>query len=64
MACLIIGYMFSGTRLKWKVALHNVCYRSPPFHHEKGANLTMASLLRILDIHRVTLREFIEGLDA
>ncbi|MCJ8166009.1 helix-turn-helix domain-containing protein [Pontibacter sp. E15-1] len=31
--------------------------------HEKGANLTMASLLRILDIHGVTLREFFSGLD-
>ena len=32
--------------------------------HEKGANLTMASLLRILDIHGVTLREFFSDLEA
>lgn len=32
--------------------------------HEKGANLTMSSLLRILDIHGLTLQEFFAGLDG
>jgi hypothetical protein len=31
--------------------------------HEKGSNITLASLLRILDIHKVTLQEFFADLD-
>jgi hypothetical protein len=30
--------------------------------HEKGSNLTMASLLRLLDIHGITLQEFFSDL--
>lgn len=29
---------------------------------EKGCNITMASLLRIIDIHQITLQEFFNGL--
>ncbi len=29
---------------------------------EKGANITLASLLRVLDIHKLTLEEFFKGL--
>ena len=29
---------------------------------EKGANITLASLLRVLDIHKITLEEFFKGL--
>ncbi|WP_025608176.1 helix-turn-helix domain-containing protein [Pontibacter actiniarum] len=32
--------------------------------HEKGSNLTMASLLRIADIHNITLREFFSDIDV
>ncbi|GAA4316611.1 XRE family transcriptional regulator [Nibribacter koreensis] len=32
--------------------------------HEKGANLTMSSLLRILDIHGVGLAEFFSDLEG
>lgn len=31
--------------------------------HEQGANLTMSSLLRLLDIHGLTLREFFSDTD-
>ncbi|MCH5243658.1 MAG: hypothetical protein J1F29_02035 [Lentimicrobiaceae bacterium] len=30
---------------------------------EKGSNITMASLFRILDIHRITLGEFFKDID-
>lgn len=30
--------------------------------HEQGTNLTMKSLLRILDIHKLTLAEFFDDL--
>jgi len=29
---------------------------------EKGCNITMTSLLRIIDIHQITLQEFFNGL--
>ncbi|UOG74337.1 XRE family transcriptional regulator [Hymenobacter tibetensis] len=31
--------------------------------HEKGSNITMKSLLRLLDIHHLTLREFFSDID-
>ena len=30
---------------------------------EKGANFTMISLLKILDIHKITLKEFFEDIE-
>lgn len=30
---------------------------------EKGSNITMTSLFRILDIHKITLREFFKDID-
>ncbi len=30
--------------------------------HEKGKNMTLSSLLRILDIHKISLEEFFKGL--
>ena len=30
---------------------------------DKGCNITMASLLRIIDIHHITLQEFFMGLE-
>ncbi|RTQ53429.1 XRE family transcriptional regulator [Hymenobacter gummosus] len=32
--------------------------------HEKGSNITMKSLLRILDIHRISLADFFAGVKA
>lgn len=32
--------------------------------HEKGSNITLKSLLRLLDIHRVSLAAFFADLDA
>lgn len=29
---------------------------------EKGANITLASLLRVLDVHKMTFEEFFQGL--
>lgn len=29
---------------------------------EKGANMTVASLMRVLDVHKVSLEEFFKGL--
>lgn len=29
---------------------------------ERGANITLASLLRVLDVHKITLEEFFKGL--
>lgn len=29
---------------------------------EKGANITLASLFRVLDIHKITLEDFFKGL--
>lgn len=29
---------------------------------EKGANITLASLLKVLDIHKITLEDFFKGL--
>jgi hypothetical protein len=29
---------------------------------EKGANITLASLLKVLDVHKLTLEEFFNGL--
>lgn len=31
--------------------------------HEKGSNITMKSLLRLLDIHKVTLAQFFSNLE-
>ncbi|MBC6613208.1 XRE family transcriptional regulator [Hymenobacter sp. BT507] len=31
--------------------------------HEKGSNLTLKSLLRLLDIHQLTLPEFFAGME-
>ncbi len=33
------------------------------FRMEKGTNFTISSLLRILDAHKITMREFFESLD-
>jgi hypothetical protein len=32
--------------------------------HEKGTNITMGSLLRILDIHQVSLKDFFSDLEG
>ncbi len=32
-------------------------------NHEKGSNLTMKSLLRLLDIHKVSLSEFFSDIE-
>ncbi|MDO1451076.1 XRE family transcriptional regulator [Rhodocytophaga aerolata] len=33
-------------------------------NHEKGTNFTFASLLRILDIHNISMKEFFKDLEG
>ena len=46
-----------------KFAFDNDLPRVGYGNHEKGANITLASLLRILDIHKITLQAFFEDIE-
>jgi hypothetical protein len=45
-----------------KFAFDNDLSRVTYGEHEKGKNMTLSSLLRLLDIHKISLEEFFKGL--
>ncbi|HWZ21865.1 MAG TPA: helix-turn-helix transcriptional regulator [Cytophagaceae bacterium] len=45
-----------------KFAFDNDLSRVGYGEHEKGKNMTLGSLLRILDIHKISMEEFFKGL--
>lgn len=49
----------SHEQFAWKYDINRVQY----WRIEKGSNLTLNSLLRILDIHKLTLNDFFKDLD-
>lgn len=49
----------SHEQFAWEFNINRVQY----WRIEKGSNITLSSLLRILDIHQVTLSEFFKDLD-
>ncbi len=49
----------SHEEFAWEFEINRVQY----WRIEKGSNLTLTSLLRILDIHKITLNDFFKDLD-
>jgi len=65
----LIGDKLKKLRVKAKYksaetfAFDNELNRVQYWRMEKGANFTMQSLIRVLDIHKLTLEEFFKGLE-
>lgn len=49
----------SHEQFAWEYNINRVQY----WRIEKGSNITLTSLLKILDIHKISLSDFFKGLD-
>ena len=53
----------SGYKSAETFAYDNELNRVQYWRMEKGANFTLLSLMRVLDMHKITLEEFFKGAD-